>query len=59
MSRIVFATAPYLGTGSVSGQSVVRLNLAAGRGFWHAFEYDSMPAYLQAHGLSGLGASTP
>jgi LCP family protein required for cell wall assembly len=59
MSRIVFATAPNLGTGSVSGQSVVRLNQAVGRGFWHAFEYDSMPAYLQAHGLSRLGASTP
>ena len=59
LSRIVFATVPRLGTGSVHGQSTVQLNQAAGRGFWHAFEYDSLPAYMRAHALSRLGASTP
>jgi hypothetical protein len=59
LSRIVFATVPCLGTGSVHGQSTVQLNQAAGRGFWHAFEYDSLPAYMRAHALSRLGASTP
>jgi translation initiation factor IF-2 len=32
---------------------------ASGRGFWHAFEYDTLPAYMRAHGLGHLGASTP
>jgi LCP family protein required for cell wall assembly len=58
-SRIVFATAPYRGTGSVHGQSIVRLNQSVGRRFWHAFEYDSLPAFMRAHALAGLGASTP
>jgi LCP family protein required for cell wall assembly len=59
MSRIVFATAPYSGTGSVDGQSIVRLNQSIGRRFWHAFEHDSLPAFMRAHGLARLGASTP
>lgn len=59
LSRIVFATAPYAGTATVDGQSIVRLNKSLGRGFWHAFEYDSLPAYLGAHGLGQLGATTP
>jgi LCP family protein required for cell wall assembly len=59
MGRIVFATAPYTGTGSVDGQSIVRLSQSLRRGFWHAFEYDSLPSYMRAHGLSRLGASTP
>ena len=58
-SRIVFATAPYTGTGWVHGQSIVRLNQSLSRGFWHAFEYDSLPACMRAHRLSPLGASTP
>jgi len=57
--RMLFATAPYLGTGMAGGQSIVRLNRAAGPGFWHAFEYDTLPAYMRAHGLHRLGASTP
>jgi hypothetical protein len=28
-------------------------------GFWHAFEYDSLPAYMQEHGLDPLGVSAP
>jgi len=43
----------------VVGQSVVRLDQSIGRGFWHAFEYDTLPAYMRAHGLRRLGASTP
>ncbi len=58
-SRIVFTTAPYLGTGSVDGQSIVRLNESFGRGFWPAFEYDSLAAVMRAHVLHPLGASTP
>jgi LCP family protein required for cell wall assembly len=57
--QIVFATAPYLGTGGVDGQSIVRLNQSVGRGFWHAFQYDSLPAFMRAHGLHSLGTSTP
>lgn len=57
--KMLFATAPYLGTGMVDGQSIVRLNQSVGPGFWHAFEYDTLPAYMRAHGLSHLGASTP
>ena len=59
LSRIVFGTTPYTGTGTADGQSIVRLNQAVRRGFWHAFEYDSLPAYLRAHGLGRLGAATP
>lgn len=50
-SRIVFTTAPYLGTGSVDGQSIVRLNESLGRGFWLAFGYDTLPAFMRAHVL--------
>jgi LCP family protein required for cell wall assembly len=57
--RIVFATAPYLVTSTAQGHSVVRLNHAISRGFWHAFEYDSLPAFVQSHGLHGFGASAP
>jgi anionic cell wall polymer biosynthesis LytR-Cps2A-Psr (LCP) family protein len=57
--QMVFATAPYLGTGQVGSQSVVRLNLPLDRGFWHAFEYDSLPAFMRARGLHRLGESTP
>ena len=59
LSRVVFATTPYAGTGTVDGQSIVRLNQAARSGFWHAFEYDSLPAYMRAHGVGQLGAATP
>ncbi len=55
----MFATAPYLGTGSVDGQSIVRLNESLGRGFWLAFGYDTLPAFMRAHVLHPLGASTP
>ena len=58
-SNIVFATVPYKGTGMVGSQSVVRLNRSLDRGFWHAFEYDSLPAFMQAHKLHQLGATTP
>jgi LCP family protein required for cell wall assembly len=58
LAHVVFATAPYLGTGWVDGQSIVRLNRSVDRGFWHAFEYDSLPAFMRAHGLRPLGAST-
>jgi LCP family protein required for cell wall assembly len=57
--RIVFATAPYVVRPVAGGRSVVRLKKAVDRGFWHAFEYDSLPAFLQAHGLHGSGASAP
>ncbi len=57
--KMLFATTPYLGTGMVDGQSIVRLNQAVGPGFWHAFEYDTLPAYMRAHGLGHLRASTP
>jgi LCP family protein required for cell wall assembly len=59
MSRIVFTTVPYTGTGTVGGQSIVRLNQSIGPRFWHAFEYDSLPAFMRAHGLARLGTSTP
>ncbi len=58
MSQVVFATAPSLGTGSAAGQSIVRLNKSVGQGFWHAFEYDSLPAFMQQHGLHQLGAAS-
>jgi len=58
-SQIVFAIAPYSGTGTAGDQSVVWLSHSADRGFWHAFEYDSLPAYMRAHGLQQLGSSTP
>ena len=58
-SNIVFATVPYSGTGQVGSQSVVKLDPSLDRGFWHAFEYDALPAFMQAHGLQSLGATTP
>jgi LCP family protein required for cell wall assembly len=58
-SNIVFATVPYLGTGQVGSQSVVELNPAFDEGFWHAFEYDTLPAFMQEEGLKPLGATTP
>ena len=56
-SRIVFGTAPYLGTAAVRGQSVVQLNHAVGVGFWHAFEYDSLPAFMKANDLKPFAPS--
>ena len=38
-----------------TGQSIVRLNHSVGQGFWHAFDYDSLPAFMQQHGLKQLG----
>jgi LCP family protein required for cell wall assembly len=59
-SRIVFGTAPYLGgTAAERGQSVLRLNHAVGAGFWHAFEYDSLPAFMKAQGLKPFAPSAP
>jgi LCP family protein required for cell wall assembly len=58
-SKIVFTTAPYTGTGQVGSQSVVFLNQSLDPGFWHAFEYDSLPAFMAAHHLQQLGATTP
>jgi LCP family protein required for cell wall assembly len=57
--KIVFTTAPYTGTGWVGDQSVVFLNQSLDPGFWHAFEYDSLPAFMAAHHLQQLGATTP
>lgn len=59
ISNIVFATVPYKGTGWAGSQSVVWLNRSLDAGFWHAFEYDTLPAFMQAHSLQQLGASTP
>ncbi len=59
LSSVVFATVPNAGTGSAGSQSVVRLNQETDPGFWHAFEYDTLPAYMRAHGVKQLGASTP
>ncbi|MGE5289861.1 MAG: LCP family protein [Micromonosporaceae bacterium] len=57
MSQVVFATAPNTGTGRVGSQSVVFLNRSLGKGFWKAFENDTLPAFMKAHGLKKLGAS--
>ena len=57
--KIVFATVPYSGTGQVGSQSVVNLDLALDQGFWHAFEYDTLPTFMQEEGLKPLGATTP
>lgn len=56
---VVFATAPTDGTGAVGSQSVVWLNGSIGQAFWHAFEYDSLPSFMRAHKLAGLGSTTP
>jgi anionic cell wall polymer biosynthesis LytR-Cps2A-Psr (LCP) family protein len=58
-SRIVFGTAPYIGTAAERGQSVVQLDRAIGPGFWHAFEYDSLPAFMKAHDLKSFAPSAP
>ena len=58
-SNIILATVPYSGTGQVGSQSVVKLDPSLDQGFWHAFEYDTLPAFMQAHGLQPLGATTP
>jgi LCP family protein required for cell wall assembly len=58
-TNIVFTTVPYSGTGQVDGQSVVNLEPALDQGFWHAFEYDTLPAFIQEEGLKPLGATTP
>lgn len=58
-SNIVFTTVPYTGTGQVGSQSVVFLNASLDRGFWHAFEYDTLPAFMQEHGLQPLAGTTP
>jgi LCP family protein required for cell wall assembly len=57
--NIVFATVPYFGTGQVGNQSVVNLDPAFDQGFWHAFQYDTLPAYMQEEGLNPLGPTTP
>jgi LCP family protein required for cell wall assembly len=57
-SNIVFATVPYFGTGQAGSQSVVDLDPALDQGFWHAFEYDTLPAFMQEEGLKPLGATT-
>ncbi|HEY6277324.1 MAG TPA: LCP family protein [Streptosporangiaceae bacterium] len=57
--NVVFATVPYTGTGWAGSQSVVWLNRSLDRGFWHAFEYDSLPAFMRAHQLKRLGTTTP
>ena len=57
--NILFATVPYQGTGQVGSQSVVELSPSLDRGFWHAFEYDTLPAFMQAHNLQPLGTTTP
>jgi len=57
--NIVFATVPYFGTGQVGTQSVVNLDPALDQGFWHAFEYDTLPAFMREEGLKPLGATTP
>ncbi len=59
LNRVIFTTAPYTGTGTVDGQSIVWLNRPVGRGFWHAFEYDSLPAYMRSGRLGRLGQQTP
>lgn len=59
ISNIVFATVPYKGTGWAGTQSVVWLNRSVDAGFWHAFAYDTLPAFLQGHNLPQLGESTP
>lgn len=59
MGSVVFATVPTDGTGSVGSQSVVWLNGSIGQAFWHAFEYDSLPGFLNAHNLKRLGSTTP
>jgi LCP family protein required for cell wall assembly len=49
-NRIVFGTAPYVTATAVHrSQSVVQLNRTVGAGFWHAFEYDSLPAFMTAN----------
>jgi LCP family protein required for cell wall assembly len=58
-SSIIFTTVPYEGTGQVGSQSVVNLKPGLDRGFWHAFEYDTLPAFMAAHDLQALGATTP
>jgi hypothetical protein len=57
--NIAFATVPYKGTGQVGSQSVVFLNRSLDQGFWHAFAYDTLPAFMATHGLQPLGATTP
>lgn len=57
--NIVFATVPHLGTGWAGSQSIVRLNWSLDRSFWHAFEYDSLPAFVHGHRLQQLASSTP
>jgi len=56
-SNITFATVPYFGTGQAGSQSVVNLDPALDQGFWHAFEYDTLPAFMQEEGLKPLGAT--
>lgn len=58
MSKVIFATAPNTGTGRVGSQSVVFLNQSVGKGFWKAFENDTLPAFMTAHHLKRLGATT-
>jgi LCP family protein required for cell wall assembly len=57
--NITFATLPYTGTGQVGSQSVVNLEPALDRSFWHAFEFDTLPAFMQEHGIQPLGVTTP
>jgi LCP family protein required for cell wall assembly len=59
LSSVVFATVPYTGTGWAGSQSVVWLNRKIDPGFWHAFDDDTLPAYMKAHEVKQLGAATP
>jgi len=48
-ARIDFLTAPVTGTGRVAGQSIVRLDRAAGAGMWRAVRSDTMDRWTARH----------
>ncbi len=58
LSSVVFGTVPNVGTGTAGSQSVVQLNRSLDPGFWHAFEYDALPACMKSHGMKRLGSTT-
>jgi LCP family protein required for cell wall assembly len=53
--QVMFATVPVTRAGDTTGTDVLRLDTAAGGGFWAAFENDELPAHVARAGADMLG----
>ncbi|WP_051217885.1 LCP family protein [Nocardioides insulae] len=49
VSEVTYLTAPVAGFGQVEGQSIVRLDEAAGKQLWHAVRWDEVSGWVEGH----------